>query len=83
MFAEAYQALADLVSGRGVDIDELLINVTSIETHAGPGLRLWVRHEIPGDPSSTQNDEADETTTNRRREVQQPKHWSGRLRIAL
>ena len=64
VFAEAYQALADLVSGRGVDIDELLINVTSIETHAGPGLRLWVRHEIPGDPSSTRNDEADEANDN-------------------
>ena len=36
VFAEAYQALADLATGRGVDIDELLINVTSIETHAGP-----------------------------------------------
>jgi ATP-dependent Clp protease ATP-binding subunit ClpA len=64
VFAEAYQALADLATGRGVDIDELLINVTSIETHAGPGLQLWVRHELPGEPSPTRSDEADEANDN-------------------
>jgi hypothetical protein len=64
VFAEAYQALADLVTGRGFDIDELLINVTSIETHAGPGLGLSVRHERPGDPSPTRSDEPDESDDN-------------------
>ncbi len=49
----AYQALARLVNGLGVDLDTLppsRISVSSVDTNLGPGLRLVVRRE-PDDPS--------------------------------
>jgi ATP-dependent Clp protease ATP-binding subunit ClpA len=48
VFAEAYQALRDLVAPFGVDLDETdpsLVMVVSVLTSGGPGLLLSLRHQ--------------------------------------
>ncbi len=48
-FADAYEAMASLVTGLGVDLDDQRIAVTSVETNEGPGLRLVVSYETADD----------------------------------
>ena len=48
-FADAYQAMASLATGLGVDVEDLRITVTSVETNEGPGLRLVVSYGAADD----------------------------------
>jgi ATP-dependent Clp protease ATP-binding subunit ClpA len=63
-FADAYRRMEHLVREHGVDLDELRINVTSVETIEGPGLRLVVRYETADDAATSTWDRPEDASGN-------------------
>ncbi|MGP8149716.1 MAG: hypothetical protein ACLPXU_03360 [Acidimicrobiales bacterium] len=51
--------MANLTTGLGVALDNLRITVTSVETHDGPGLMLFVRHQTADRSRASRSDEED------------------------
>jgi hypothetical protein len=48
--------MANLTTGLGVALDNLRITVTSVETHDGPGLMLFVRHQTADRSRASRSD---------------------------
>ena len=62
VFADAYQRMERLVTEHGVDLDELRITVTSVDTNEGPGLRLVVSYETADDAATSPWDRHEEAS---------------------
>ena len=58
-FARSYDRLANILTRLGADVDDSRIDVASVETNEGPGLRLVVRHEVADDSTIASSDEDD------------------------
>jgi ATP-dependent Clp protease ATP-binding subunit ClpA len=62
VFADAYQRMERLVTEHGVDLDELRITVTSVDTNEGPGLRLVVSYATADDAATSPWDRHEEAS---------------------